>query len=68
MPENKFYCSCKVCGNEVIIPAKDETEAQYIWGQLHTPQCEELRKFVEKGMKELNAKIVEKFLNMKKEN
>jgi hypothetical protein len=68
MSENKYYCSCKVCGIEVIIPAKDETEAQWRWGQVHTPQCEELRKFTAQGMKELNARLVEKFLDMKKQN
>jgi ssDNA-binding Zn-finger/Zn-ribbon topoisomerase 1 len=68
MPENKYYCICKVCGLEMIITAKDETEAQWLWGQTHAPQCEEVRKFALQGMKELNARLVDKFLDMRKQN
>lgn len=66
--EKTWFCSCKVCLGEMIVPGNDQTEALLTWGQIHAKQCPAMREFVADELKKMNIKAVEKFLLIRRES
>lgn len=69
MPQNvRYRCTCKVCKQTIIVPAKNEDEAGFLWGRIHITQCQALKDWTDQAVMRLNQEASERFLSIMKES
>jgi len=69
IPQNiRYRCTCKVCGQTVSVPAKNEEEAYFVWARIHRTQCKALQEWTDKAINRLEQEARETFLSIMKES